>query len=83
MTSDGNSFNYFTGNRLTKFICRMYKNYYSEINDISKFSTVIEQQCPSAQGALQPLSALRRLPHLAYRSYATAAKPVRYDPQRL
>ena len=24
-----------------------------------------------AQGALQPLRALRRLPHLAYRSYAT------------
>ena len=101
MTSGGNSFNYFTGNQLTKFICRMYKkiitvkltsalmytNYTSQsfhlnsvvLSDISKFSTVTEQQLLSVGSRRpQPLGALRRLPHLAYCSYATASSKKRF-----
>ena len=42
---------------------------------MSKFSTVIEQQLLSVGSTRpQPLGALRRLPHLAYRSYATVSQ---------
>jgi len=57
----------------------MYKNYYIVLSDISKFSTVIEQQSVGSRRP-QPLGALRRLPHLASRSYAT--EPT-YNPENI
>ena len=48
------------------------------LSDISKFSTVIEQLSVSSRRP-QPLGALRRLPHLASRSYATGQREVGAD----